>query len=164
MKQRVVLIGNKVVGDGQPCYVIAEIGINHNGSLELAKRLIAAAVECGCDAVKFQKRTIEVVYSAAELARPRENPFGSTNGDLKAGLEFGYDEYAEIDRYCKAKGIHWLASCWDEASVDFMEQFNPPCYKIASAGLTDGNLLKHHRKFGRPIILSTGMSEKGVFT
>ncbi|MDO8547343.1 MAG: N-acetylneuraminate synthase family protein [Nitrospirales bacterium] len=159
MSHTTVKIGNRMVGQGQPCYIIAEIGINHNGSVDLAKQLIDVAVDCGCDAVKFQKRTVEVVYSPEELARPRENPFGPTNGDLKRGLEFGVKEYAEIDKYCKQKGIDWLASCWDEASVDFLERFNPPCYKIASASLTDDNLLRHHRKYGRPVILSTGLSE-----
>lgn len=159
MSQRTVKIGRRLVGEGQACYIVAEIGINHNGSMDLAKQLIDAAVDCGCDAVKFQKRTVEVVYSPEELARPRENPFGPTNGDLKRGLEFGVKEYAEIDKYCKQKGIDWLASCWDEAAVDFMERFNPPCYKIASASLTDDNLLRHHRKYGRPVILSTGLSE-----
>lgn len=156
---KTIRIGKKVIGDGQPCYIIAEIGINHNGSLDTAKKLIDTAVECGCDAVKFQKRTIEVVYTPEELAKPRENPFGNTNGDLKRGLEFGYEEYSEIDKYCKAKGIDWFASCWDEDSVDFVEQFNPICYKIASACLTNDNLLKHHRKSGKPIILSTGMAD-----
>ncbi|MBI4823869.1 MAG: N-acetylneuraminate synthase family protein [Nitrospirae bacterium] len=154
----VVKIGEKNVGDGNPCYICAEIGINHNGSVDIAKQLIDVAVTAGCDAVKFQKRTIEVVYSAEELAKPRENPFGTTNGDLKRGLEFGYEDYTEIDRYCKEKGIQWFASCWDEGSVDFIEQFSPPCYKIASACLTDDNLLRHNRRYGRPIILSTGMS------
>ncbi|KJR99419.1 MAG: N-acetylneuraminate synthase [Peptococcaceae bacterium BRH_c4a] len=156
--QKGVKIGGKFVGEGNPIYIIAEIGINHNGSIEIAKKLIDAAVESGCDAVKFQKRTVEVVYSSEELAKPRENPFGSTNGDLKRGLEFGYNEYLEIDRYCKEKGIDWFASCWDEGSVDFIEQFNPPCYKIASASITDDNLLRHHKKYGKPIIVSTGMS------
>jgi len=160
--KNVVKIGDSLVGCGQPAYIIAEIGINHNGSLDIAKQLIDAAVECGCDAVKFQKRTIEIVYTDEELAKPRENPFGSTNGDLKRGLEFGHEQYAELDRYCKAKGIHWLASCWDEGAVDFIEQFNPPCYKIASASLTDDNLLKHHRKYKRPIILSTGMADMAL--
>ncbi len=155
---RTVRIGNREVGDGHPAFVIAEIGINHNGNLELAKQLIDASKEAGADAVKFQKRTVEVVYSAEELARPRESPFGKTNGELKRGLEFGREEYAAIDRHCREKGLLWLASCWDEASVDFMEQFDPPCYKIASASLTDDNLLRHHHKMGRPIILSTGMS------
>lgn len=153
-----VSIGNKTLGAEHPCFIIAEIGINHNGDLDLAKKLIDAAVFTGCDAVKFQKRTVDVVYTADDLARPRENPFGDTNGDLKYGLEFGQDEYAEIDRYCREKGIMWFASCWDEGSVDFIEQFDPVGYKIASASLTDDNLLRHHRTCGRPIILSTGMS------
>lgn len=155
---KTIKIGNREVGDGQPCFIIAEIGINHNGDLEIARRLIDAAVDAGCDAVKFQKRTVEVVYSPEELAKPRENPFGPTNGDLKRGLEFGLTQYREIDRHCKERGILWFASCWDEGSVDFIEQFQPPCYKIASASLTDDGLLRHHRKYGRPIILSTGMS------
>jgi N-acetylneuraminate synthase len=138
--------------------VIAEIGINHNGDIDIAKQLIDVAVAAGCDAVKFQKRTIEVVYTAEELLRPRENPFGPTNGDLKRGLEFGAAQYGEIDAYCRAQGITWFASCWDEASVDFIEQFNPPAYKIASASLTDDDLLTHTRATGRPVILSTGMS------
>ena len=153
-----VKIGDKWVGEGHPCYVIAEIGINHNGDLDLAKKLIDAAVETGCDAVKFQKRTVEVVYTAEELAKPRENPFGPTNGDLKRGLEFGEEQYRAIDAYCKEKGIDWFVSCWDEGAVDFIERFNPVCYKIASASLTDDNLLRHHRKTGRPLIVSTGMS------
>lgn len=155
-----VKIGNKFVGDDQPVYIIAEIGINHNGSIDIAKKLIDAAVDCGCDAVKFQKRTVETVYTPEELAKNRESVFGTTNGDLKRGLEFGYDQYVEIDRFCKEKSIDWFASCWDEASVDFIEQFNPICYKIASASLTDNNLLKRHRNTGRPIILSTGMSDR----
>lgn len=161
-KRKTVKIGGETVGDGYPCYIVAEVGINHNGSLDIAKQLIDVAVKCGCDAVKFQKRTIEVVYSPEELAKPRESVFGTTNGDLKRGLEFGYEQYAEIDKYCKEKGIVWFASCWDEGSVDFIEQFNPPCYKIASACLTDDNLLKHHKKLGKPIILSTGMSEMSL--
>jgi N-acetylneuraminate synthase len=153
-----VQIGGRTVGEGQPCYVVAEIGINHNGDVETAKRLIDAAVLAGCDAVKFQKRTVDVVYAADELSRPRESPFGTTNGDLKRGLEFGVDEYAAIDRYCRERKIAWFASCWDEASVDFIDRFEPPCYKIASASLTDHGLLRHHRRTGRPIVASTGMS------
>ena len=156
--RKVVKIGNKSVGDGHPCYVVAEIGINHNGSMENALNLIDLAVQCDCDAVKFQKRTVDVVYSHDELARPRENPFGTTNGDLKKGLEFNFEQYSEINKYCKKKGIDWFASCWDESSVDFIDQFNPPCYKIASASLTDDNLLRHHKKLKKPIIISTGMS------
>lgn len=153
-----VKIGERWVGEGEPCFVVAEIGINHNGDLNLARKLISAASLAGCDAVKFQKRTIDVVYSAEELGMPRENPFGQTNGDLKRGLEFDLAQYTAIDEYCKLHNILWYASCWDEQSVDFMEQFDPPCYKIASASLTDDGLLRYHRKYRRPIVLSTGMS------
>jgi len=155
---KTVQIGQKLVGDGQPCYVVAEIGINHNGDVDLAKRLISVAVAAGCDAVKFQKRTVEVVYSAEELERLRESPFGTTNGDLKYGLEFDYYDYQEVDAFCRASKIPWFASCWDEKSVDFIERFQVPCYKIASASLTDDHLLRHTRATGKPIILSTGMS------
>ena len=155
---KAVRIGQKLVGESQPCYVIAEIGINHNGDVDLAKRLISVAVGAGCDAVKFQKRTIDIVYSAEELGRPRESPFGTTNGDLKYGLEFDYYDYQEIDAFCRASKIPWFASCWDEKSVDFIERFDVPCYKVASASLTDDNLLRHTRATGKPIILSTGMS------
>jgi len=148
------------VGVGHPCFFIAEIGINHNGDLEIAKKLIELADAAGCNAVKFQKRTIDVVYTQAELAAPRENPFGATNGDLKRGLEFGLAEYREIDRYCRELGILWLASCWDEASVDFIDQFEVGCYKIASASLTDDHLIAYTRAKARnrPVLLSTGMS------
>ncbi len=156
--EQTVRIADRTIGDGSPCFVVAEIGINHNGDLGLARRLIDAAVDAGCDAVKFQKRTVDVVYTRQELARPRENPFGPTNGDLKRGLEFGGEEFREIDSYCRERGILWFASCWDEASVDFMAQFDPPCFKIASACLTDHSLLRYHREQGKPIILSTGMS------
>jgi N-acetylneuraminate synthase len=153
-----VRLGEKVVGRGHPSYIIAEIGINHNGNIDLARRLISVAVAAGCDAVKFQKRTVEVVYTKEELEKPRESPFGTTNGELKRGLEFEYDDYCLIDRYCREVKMPWFASCWDEASVDFIEQFDVPCYKIASACLTDDNLLRHTRSKGKPIILSTGMS------
>lgn len=153
-----VPIGGTLVSPFQPCFVTAEIGINHNGDLDIAMKLIDAAVEAGCNAVKFQKRTVDAVYTAEELARPRESPFGSTNGDLKRGLEFQEQEYRIIDAYCKQKKILWFASCWDEGSIAFIEEFSPPCYKIASALLTDDTLLRAHRRLGRPIILSTGMS------
>jgi N-acetylneuraminate synthase len=152
-------IAGRRVGADEPCFVVAEIGINHNGDLSLARKLISAAVTAGCDAVKFQKRTVDVVYSADELERPRESPFGATNGELKRGLEFDKEAFAAIDETCRMLGTVWFASCWDEASVDFLEAFDPPCYKIASASLTDDDLLRHHRQYGRPIILSTGMSE-----
>jgi len=153
-----VKIGERWVGEGEPVYIVADVGINHNGNLDLARQLISAAQTAGCNAVKFQKRTVEVVYTPEDLARPRENPFGRTNGDLKRGLELGSEAYTAVDEYCRAHQIGWFASCWDEASVDFIEAFNPPCYKIASASLTDDNLLRYHRQYGRPIVLSTGGS------
>jgi N-acetylneuraminate synthase len=153
-----VNIAGRMIGGANPCYVVAEIGINHNGDLGLARRLIDVAATSGCGAVKFQKRTLEVVYSAAEMARVRESPFGTTNGELKRALEFGKKQYAEIDAHCKKVGIQWFASPWDEASVDFLEEFNVPCHKVASASLTDDHLLRHMRATGKPIILSTGMS------
>lgn len=153
-----VIIAGRPIGAGNPCYVVAEIGINHNGDLEIAKRLIDVAASAGCSAVKFQKRTVEVVYSTAELARVRESPFGNTNGELKRALEFGKAQYTEIGAHCKKAGIAWFASPWDEASVDFLEGFGVPCHKVASASLTDDHLLRHIRATGKPIILSTGMS------
>ena len=153
-----VKVGNKQIGDGNPVFVIAEIGINHNGDINIAKKLIDTAVEVGCDAVKFQKRTIDIVYTKEELDRPRESPWGNTNREQKNGLEFDEEEYSIINKYCDKKGILWFASCWDNASVDFIERFNPPCYKIASACLTDDNLLKYTKSKGKPILMSTGMS------
>jgi N-acetylneuraminate synthase len=153
-----VKIGDRSIGPGEPCFVIAEIGINHNGDLATTRDLIQASKDAGADAVKFQKRTVDVVYTAEELANPRDNPFGPTNGDLKRGLEFTQEQYSEINEICQELNILWTASCWDEGSVDFMETFSPPFYKIASASLTDDSLLQHHRKTGRPVILSTGMS------
>lgn len=184
-------IGNKTIGYGEPVFIVAEIGINHNGDVRIAKKLIDVAVSAGCDAVKFQKRTIPVVYAPSanydpgSLTKPRQVHKGilkdaiargvlsdeavarltqsdfenSTNGDLKWALELTYGEYEEIDFYCKERGIIWFTSCWDEESVDFIETFNPPCYKIASPSLTDDGLLSHTRSKGRPIILSTGMSD-----
>jgi N-acetylneuraminate synthase len=157
-RQTTVDIAARPVGDSEACYVIAEIGINHNGDIGVAKRLISVAVAAGCDAVKFQKRTVDVVYSPEELAKPRESPFGMTNGDLKRGLELDYYDFQEIDAFCRASQIAWFASCWDEKSVDFIDRFSPPCYKIASASLTDDHLLHHTRAKGKPVILSTGMS------
>jgi N-acetylneuraminate synthase len=153
-----IIIGDRVVGEGHPAYIVGEIGINHNGSLDIAKNLIAVAKNAGCDAVKFQKRTVEVVYTEKELATPRENPFGPTNGDLKRGLEFGKEQYDKINDYCKELGIDWFASCWDEGSVDFISRYPVPCYKIASASLTDDSLLRYHRQTGKPLLVSTGMS------
>ena len=141
-----------------PIYVIAEIGINHNGSLDTAKRLIDAAKEANCQAVKFQKRTIEAVYTPDDLARPRDSPFGRTNGDLKRGLEFGPDGYAVLDRYCRDADLDWSASCWDVASVAVIAAFNPPWLKIPSALITDVSLLHCYAATRLPIIMSTGMS------
>jgi N-acetylneuraminate synthase len=153
-----VQIGSHKVGIDEPCFIIAEIGINHNGDIDIAKKLIKLASDMGFDAVKFQKRTIDIVYTPEELAKPRPNHFGKTNGDLKRGLEFGYDEYCEIDKYCKDKGIMWFASPWDTNSVDFLEKFDVPCYKIPSALLTDDDFILAVKRKGKPLILSTGMS------
>jgi N-acetylneuraminate synthase len=154
-----VEIGGRPVGDAFPVYVIAEIGINHNGDIDIAKRLIDAAVFAGCDAVKFQKRTPEICVPPEQRDVVRETPWGLvTYLEYRRRIEFGRDEYAEIDRHCKERDITWFASCWDEPSVDFIEQFDPACYKIASASLTDDTLLRYTDAKGRPVILSTGMS------
>lgn len=153
-----VKIGNKQIDNNSKTFFIAEIGINHNGSIKNAEKLIIECKKAGADAVKFQKRTIEKVYSPDELMKPRESVFGKTNGDLKRGLEFSKEDYQKIDKVCKELDIIWFASCWDAESVDFMEDMNVPCYKIASASLTDKNLLEYTRKTNKPLILSTGMS------
>lgn len=144
----------------QPPFIIAEIGINHNGDLNTALRLIDAAKLAGANAVKFQKRTVSTVYSESELALPRESPFGNTNGDLKRGLEFGDEEYRRISQYCRERDLLWTASCWDEESVEFIEALDPEFWKIASASLTDDNLLRVTREAARDkwVLLSTGMS------
>jgi len=179
-----VKIGSLEVGDESRVFVIAEIGINHNGNLDIVKKLIDAAAETGCQAVKFQKRTVPVVYPESDLQKSREVPADvivraikrgvlskeavvrlvdsdlrqTTNGDLKLALELTAVEYAEIDAYCKTKNMLWFASPWDEESVDFLDRFDPCCHKVASASLTDDGLLRHIRSKGRPVILSTGMS------
>jgi len=153
-----LVIGGSPIGDGHPALIFSELGINCNGDIGIAKKLVDVSVECGVNATKTQKRSIDVVYSAEELARPRESPFGSTNGDLKRGLEFSKEEYNEFDAYCKSKNMTWLSSCWDEASVDYIAQYDPPCFKIASACITDDNLLKHHLQYHKPLIISTGMT------
>jgi N-acetylneuraminate synthase len=156
---REIRIGETWVGDGHPAYIIAEAGINHNGDLEQAKQLILAAKHAGVDAVKFQKRTPELCVPPEQRGQMRETPWGYiTYLDYRYKVEFGEKEYAEIDRYAKEVGITWFASVWDEPSVDFLEQYNPVCYKVPSASLTDTSLLRHIRKTGRPMILSTGMS------
>jgi len=154
-----IKIGNRLVGDGHPAYIIAEIGINHNGSMEIAKQMIDAAVHAGVDAVKFQKRTPEICTPPDQQKLMRDTPWGYiTYLEYRHKVEFNEADYRELDRYCREKGISWFASVWDEPSVDFMEKFNPPAYKIPSASLTDHELLRYARKMGRPLILSTGMS------
>ena len=156
---REIKIGNRLVGDGHPVYIIAEIGINHNGDLDITKQMIDAAAHAGVDAVKFQKRTPEICTPLEQQKQMRETPWGYiTYLDYRYKVEFGEKEYLEIDRYCKKKGIDWFASVWDEQAVDFMEQFDTPAYKIPSASITDHNLLRHTRKTGRPLVISTGMS------
>jgi N-acetylneuraminate synthase len=159
MTPATVTIGSRAVGDGCSVFVIAEIGINHNGDLNIAKRLIDGAVLAGCDAVKFQKRTPELCVPKDQWNIERDTPWGRmTYIDYRHRVEFGEKEYAEIDRHCRDRGILWFASCWDEEAVLFMERFSPPCYKAASASLTDIPLLEAKRRTGRPLIISTGMS------
>ncbi len=156
---KIVSINDRPIGEGCPTYIIAEIGINHNGDISIAKKLIDTAVLAGCDAVKFQKRTPELCVPPQQKNLMRETPWGCMSYlDYKRQIEFGQKDYEEIDQYCKEKGITWFASCWDEPSVDFIEQFDPAAYKIASASLTDDALLKHTNMMGHPVILSTGMS------
>jgi N-acetylneuraminate synthase len=156
---REIKLGNKLVGDGHPAYVIAEIGINHNGDLEIAKQMVRAAAHAGADAVKFQKRTPEVCTPPEQQKQMRETPWGYISYlDYRYKVEFDKDAYTEIDNLARELGVDWLVSVWDEQSVDFMEQFETPAYKIPSASLTDHNLLKHVRQTGKPIIVSTGMS------
>ena len=158
-------LGNGVVtadggGVGSPSYipVIAEIGINHNGDLDIAKSLIRMAAEVGCDAVKFQKRSIEIVYPSEVLDAPRESPWGVTQRDQKQGLEFGKREYDEIAEFCKEIGIDWSASAWDIESLAFVEAYDPPFHKVASAMLTHTAFLKAVASAGRPTLISTGMA------
>jgi N-acetylneuraminate synthase len=159
---REIRLGNRLVGDGHPAYIIAEVGINHNGDVELAKKIIDAALHAGANAVKFQKRTPEICTPPDQQKQMRETPWGYiTYLDYRYKVEFNEDQYCEIDRYCKEKKIDWLVSVWDEPSVDFMEKFETPAYKIPSASLTDHNLLKYVRKTGKPMIISTGMSTMG---
>ena len=139
-------------------YLIAEIGINHNGSLEIAKQLIDASVEAGFDAVKFQKRTVEDVYTKQYLESYRESPWGLTQGDQKYGLEFTRDQYADISSYCRDKNIAWSASAWDLASQKFLQQFNLPFNKIASPMLGHKPLINEVAAEGRKTFISTGMA------
>ncbi len=139
-------------------FIIAEVGINHNGDLAIVKKLIDGALFAGCDAVKFQKRTLKIVYSKEELDRPRESPWGTTNREQKAGLEFGREEYDEIDRYCRERGIEWFASAWDIDSVRFLYKYGLKHNKIASPMLTHKKLIKMVAEERKPTFISTGMS------
>jgi N-acetylneuraminate synthase len=159
MGQGTIQIRDRIIGDDQPTYIIAEIGINHNGSLEIAKKLIDSAASSDCDAVKFQKRTPHLCVPEQQQHVMKQTPWGTmTYLEYRNRVEFSEAEYREIDRYCKEKGIMWFASCWDEPSVDFLEQFSPVCHKVCSAALTNDNLLRRLNATGRPLILSTGMS------
>lgn len=154
-----IKLGDRIVGDGHPTYVIAEIGINHNGSVQVAKDLIKAASEAHVDAVKFQKRTPEICVPDKQKGQMRDTPWGYISYlDYRYKVEFGQKEYEEIDDYCRSLGISWLASAWDVPSLDFIDAFNPPAHKVPSALLTDHNLLRALKATGKPVILSTGMS------
>lgn len=156
---REIKIGERVVGDGHPAYIIAEIGINHNGDVGIAKQMIDAAVHARADAVKFQKRTPDIATPPEQKKQMRDTPWGYiTYLEYRHKVEFNEEQYREIDAYCKQKGIAWMVSVWDEPSVDFMEQFDTPAYKIPSASLTDLDLIRRTRATGKPLILSSGMS------
>ena len=158
-KQKRIKVGNRFIGPGEPVFIIGEIGINHNGSLEVAKKLIDGAAFAGCDAVKFQKRTPERCVPEDQWYLERDTPWGRmTYIEYRHKVEFSAEEYADIDRHCRDRGIEWFASCWDEEAVDFIEQFNPVLYKAASASLTDLSLLKAKKATGKPLMISSGMS------
>jgi len=156
---REVKLGKILVGDGHPAFIVAEIGINHNGDIDMAKEMIMSAKDTGVDAVKLQKRTPELCVPKDQRDLMRETPWGYISYmAYREKMEFWEEQYKEIDQLCRELGIDWFVSVWDEPSVDFMEAFNPICYKLPSAALTDHNLLKKVKSTGRLIILSTGMS------
>jgi N-acetylneuraminate synthase len=156
---REVKIGNRIIGDGHPAYIIGEIGINHNGSLDIAKKLIYKAKDAGMDAVKFQKRTPKICVPEHQRSLLRETPWGLISYlEYRYKVEFGQEEYQEIVRYCKELGIDWFASSWDLPSFEFMEGFNPIAHKLPSALLTDHELIRAYKATGKPLIISTGMS------
>lgn len=159
MDKAKIAIGKRKVGEKESVYIIGEIGINHNGSVDIAKQLIMGAKAAGCDAVKFQKRTPELCVPKEHWNLERDTPWGRiTYIEYRHKVEFSLEQYSEIDLFCREMKIDWFASCWDENSVDFIEQFNPPCYKASSASLTDIALLKKKKSTGKPLIISTGMS------
>ena len=154
-----IKIADRWIGTSYPTFIVAEIGINHNGDLDLAKELIDAAIAAGCDAVKFQKRTPALCVPEDQRHQLRETPWGYiSNFEYRQKMEFTWEQFHEIDCYCRDNKILWFASCWDRAAVDCIQQFNPCCFKIPSACLTDHGLLRHMRAAGKPLILSTGMS------
>ncbi len=157
---REITIGSRQVGDGHPTYIVGEIGINHNGDVDTAKKLIEMAKWAGADAVKFQKRTPEICTPPDQQNKMRETPWGYiTYLEYRYKVEFDSEQYKEIDEHCKKVGIDWFVSVWDEQSVDFMEEhFNPIAYKLPSAALTDHTLIRKVRSTGHPLIMSTGMS------
>ena len=159
MTSSTVTIGAHQIGEGHPCYVIAEIGINHNGELDNAKKLIDVAADAGCQAVKFQKRTPDISTPESQKNVQRETPWGTmTYLEYKHRIEFGDDEYTEIARYSAEKGLDWFASPWDVPSVEFLERHGAIAHKVASASITDIPLLEALRETKKPLILSTGMS------
>jgi N-acetylneuraminate synthase len=152
-------VANRSIGDGEPVFLIAEIGVNHNGSLQTAKRMLDGAVFAGCDAVKFQKRTPELCVPMDQWGLERDTPWGRMPYiEYRRRIEFDVEQFAEIDRHCRERGILWFASCWDELSVELIQQFDPPLYKAASASLTDLGLLRRMKATGKPLMISTGMS------
>jgi len=154
-----VSIGKRMIGDGEPVYIIAEIGINHNGSLKKAMKLVKSARNAGCDCVKFQKRTPELCVPKDQWNIERDTPWGRMSYiEYRHKVELSVSDYEQIDEYCRKKGIDWTASCWDEESVDFINAFDVPFYKAASASLTDIPLLRKKRSTGKPLMISTGMS------
>ncbi len=159
MPRKTVKIGNKIIGEGHPTFIVGEIGINHNGSLENAKRLIDVGVFAGCDAVKFQKRNPDIAVPEHQKQKLRQTPWGEMPYiEYKKRIEFEEEEYSVIDEYAKRQGILWFASPWDQDSVGFLKRFDVPCYKMASASLTDHDLLTKVRDLDKPMIISTGMS------
>lgn len=157
---KTIYIGNRPVGDGHPCFIIAEAGVNHNGDVEIAKRLIIGAADCGADAVKFQKRTVEDILIRSALERPYDSPtaLAATYGEHRKKLELSEDAWKELKNFAKEKNIIFFASVWDPKSADFLETLDAPVYKVASADLTNLPLLEHIAAKGKPIIMSTGMS------
>jgi N-acetylneuraminate synthase len=157
--ERRVKVGNRYIGDNEPVFIVAEIGINHNGSVETAKKMIEAAQNAGCDAVKFQKRTPELCVPKSQWDVERDTPWGRmTYIEYRHKIEFDRKQFTQIVDFCRKKRITWFASCWDENAVDFVEEFDPLLYKTASACLTDKDLLLKHKALEKPLIISTGMS------